>query len=81
MDIENENAAEIQRLRGELLVTCKLLALALTASFHRDAIALATLRGKIDGFVLEGGAVNDLRIEGIDNFKKRLLQHLPSNEV
>ena len=81
MGIENENAAEIQRLRGELLVTCKLLALALTASFHGDTVALATLREKIDSLVLEGGIVNDLRVEGIDNFTNRLLQYLPSNEV
>ena len=76
---------EILRLKGELSAVTTFLALALEVLSRRDPVTLVAIRRKIADTPIdaaEGGGTYDPQWrEGVDRFKKRLSESLPSNDT
>ena len=76
---------EILRLKGELSAATTFLALALEVLSRRDPVTLVAIRRKIADTPIdtaEGGVTYDPQWrEGVDRFKKRLSESLPSNDT
>ena len=85
MDIENENAAEVMRLKGELSCATHVIALLYNLIGKINPSGFAVLRRhmmEVSYAPEPHGITGDQHWrEGVDRFQERLLKVLPSNEV